>query len=159
VANSILQMLRFLSKRTNGELATAICCAARELFEETGVLVARGGDRSRKVSVPRCLMICRREECRGLRSSNITNCHLDAEDFTFVGRWVTPPFSARRFDTWFFLVKCPRSNARKLAGDGELESGEWIGAGALMHRWERFADSGGAAGSSCVENFVRRSHG
>src|SRR5256885_10062919 len=33
--------------------------------------------------------------------------YLDAHDFTFVGRWVTPPFNARRFDTWFFLVTCP----------------------------------------------------
>ena len=29
---------------------------------------------------------------------------LDATDFTFVGRWVTPPFAARRFDTLFFWL-------------------------------------------------------
>jgi glyoxylase-like metal-dependent hydrolase (beta-lactamase superfamily II) len=54
-----------------------------------------------------------------------------------VGRWVTPPFSARRFDTWFFLVKGPSKQNAQLSDDGELESGEWIGAGAAHIRWER----------------------
>ena len=119
------------------ELGTAISCAARELFEETQVLVARGGDaltqgqrasllddlQSRRMSWPALL--------------NHYQLHLDAEDFTFVGRWVTPPFSARRFDTWFFLVKCPAKQNAQLNDDGELESGEWIGAGAGHSRWER----------------------
>jgi glyoxylase-like metal-dependent hydrolase (beta-lactamase superfamily II) len=50
---------------------------------------------------------------------------------------VTPPFSARRFDTWFFLVNCPAKQIAHVGDDGELESGEWIAAAAAHARWER----------------------
>ena len=119
------------------ELRTAISCAARELFEETQVLVARGGDaltQGQRASLLDDLQSGRMSWPALLKHYEL---HLDADDFTFVGRWVTPPFSARRFDTWFFLVKCPSKQNAQLSDDGELESGEWIGAGAAHTRWER----------------------
>jgi endoribonuclease LACTB2 len=119
------------------ELGTAISCAARELFEETQVLVARGGDaltQGQRASLLDDLQSGRMSWPALLKHYQL---HLDANDFTFVGRWVTPPFSARRFDTWFFLVKCPSKQNAQLGDDGELESGEWIGAGAAHTRWER----------------------
>jgi len=119
------------------ELGTAISCAARELFEETQVLVARGGDaltQGQRASLLDDLQSGRMSWPALLKHYEL---HLDADDFTFVGRWVTPPFSARRFDTWFFLVKCPSKQNAQLSDDGELESGEWIGAGAAHTRWER----------------------
>jgi glyoxylase-like metal-dependent hydrolase (beta-lactamase superfamily II)/8-oxo-dGTP pyrophosphatase MutT (NUDIX family) len=121
----------------DGELATAISCAARELFEETQVLVARGGDaltQGQRASLLDDLQSGRMSWPALLKHYQL---HLDANDFTFVGRWVTPPFSARRFDTWFFLVKGPTKQNAQLSDDGELESGEWIGAGAAHTRWER----------------------
>jgi glyoxylase-like metal-dependent hydrolase (beta-lactamase superfamily II) len=63
--------------------------------------------------------------------------HLNANDFTFVGRWVTPPFAPRRFDTWFFLVNCPPKQEPRVTGEAELESGEWIGAREAYAKWER----------------------
>jgi glyoxylase-like metal-dependent hydrolase (beta-lactamase superfamily II)/8-oxo-dGTP pyrophosphatase MutT (NUDIX family) len=119
------------------ERATMISCAAREMFEETGVLLARGADtltvgqrtsllddlESGRMSWPQLL------EHYGL--------HLDANDFTFVGRWVTPPFAPRRFDTWFFLVNCPAKQQPHVTGDAELAHGEWIGAREAYVKWER----------------------
>ena len=61
---------------------------------------------------------------------------LDATDFTYVGRWVTPPFSARRFDTWFFLATCPAKQQPQVV-PGELESGEWISATNAFAKWQR----------------------
>ena len=119
------------------ELATAVSCAARELFEETQVLVARGGDaltQGQRASLLDDLQSARMSWPALLDHYHL---HLDASDFTFVGRWVTPPFSARRFDTWFFLVNCPAKQTARVGDDGELESGEWIGAGAAYARWER----------------------
>ena len=119
------------------ELGTAISCAARELFEETQVLVARGSDaltQGQRASLLDDLQSGRMSWPALLHHYQL---HLDADDFTFVGRWVTPPFSARRFDTWFFLVKAPPKQNAQLSDDGELESGEWIGAGAAHTRWER----------------------
>lgn len=115
--------------------SAAISCAARELFEELGVLVVRGGE---------LLTVGQRQSLLDdLESGRMTwpqllnhyKLRLDAQDFTFVGRWVTPPFSARRFDTWFFLVNCPPRQEPQVI-PGELESGEWIHAGEAFARWE-----------------------
>jgi glyoxylase-like metal-dependent hydrolase (beta-lactamase superfamily II)/8-oxo-dGTP pyrophosphatase MutT (NUDIX family) len=116
--------------------AAAISCAARELFEELGVLVARGGD---LLTVGQRQSLLDDLESGRMTWSQLLNHYqlrLDARDFTYVGRWVTPPFSARRFDTWFFLVNCPPRQTPRVI-PGELESGEWIGAREAFARWER----------------------
>jgi glyoxylase-like metal-dependent hydrolase (beta-lactamase superfamily II)/8-oxo-dGTP pyrophosphatase MutT (NUDIX family) len=119
------------------ERAAMISCAARELFEEVAVLLARGAEtltagqrdslfddlESGRMTWPQLL------EHYGLR--------LDADDFTFVGRWVTPPFAPRRFDTWFFLAHCPAKQEPRVTGDAELESGEWIKARDAYAKWQR----------------------
>jgi glyoxylase-like metal-dependent hydrolase (beta-lactamase superfamily II)/8-oxo-dGTP pyrophosphatase MutT (NUDIX family) len=119
------------------EAAAMISCAAREIFEEVGVLLARGAEtltvgqrasllddlESKRMSWPELL------EHYGLK--------LNADDFTFVGRWVTPPFAPRRFDTWFFLVNCPAKQEPRVTTDSELESGEWIAGGAAYAKWAR----------------------
>lgn len=117
--------------------ATMISCAAREMFEETGVLLARGAE---------TLTIGQRTSLLDdLESGRMSwpellshyGLHLDANDFTFVGRWLTPPFAPRRFDTWFFLVNCPAKQEPRVTGDAELESGEWIGAHEACAKWRR----------------------
>lgn len=121
----------------DAETAAAISCAARELFEETHVLVARGGDaltQGQRASLLDDLQTGRMSWPGLLKHYQL---YLDADDFTFAGRWVTPPFSARRFDTWFFLVHCPPKQRALVTGDAELESGEWIAASAAYGRWER----------------------
>lgn len=119
------------------EAAAMISCAARETFEEVGVLLARGSEtltvgqrasllddlESKRTSWPELL------QHFGLQ--------LDASDFTFVGRWVTPPFAPRRFDTWFFLVDCPVKQEPRVTEDSELESGEWIAAREAYAKWRR----------------------
>lgn len=94
----------------DAERATMIACAARELFEELGVRITPD------------------------------DSSLDARDFQFAGRWVTPAFSPRRFDTWFFLVRCPREQEKIERGesfDGELTAGEWIAPREAFERWKR----------------------
>jgi glyoxylase-like metal-dependent hydrolase (beta-lactamase superfamily II)/8-oxo-dGTP pyrophosphatase MutT (NUDIX family) len=121
----------------DAETRVAISCAARELFEETEVLVARGGEAltsGQRASLLDDLEAARMSWPALLKHYDL---HLDASDFTFVGRWVTPPFSARRFDTWFFLVNCPPKQQAHVKGDAELASGEWIAASAAYARWQR----------------------
>ena len=116
--------------------AAAISCAARELFEELGVLAAQGSETLTKGQ--RASLFDDLESGRmswpGLL--NHYGLHLHANDFTFVGRWVTPPFSVRRFDTWFFLYKCPAKQEPRVI-QGELESGEWTHAEEAYERWQR----------------------
>jgi ribonuclease/clavin/mitogillin len=119
------------------EQAAMISCAARELFEETGVLLARG---SHTLTVGQRASLLDDLESKRMTWPELLNLyglHLDANDFTFAGRWVTPPFAPRRFDTWFFLVTCPAKQQPQVTEDSELEMGEWIRARAAYAKWER----------------------
>jgi ribonuclease/clavin/mitogillin len=119
------------------ERTAMISCAARETFEETGVLLAHGAETltvGQRTSLLDDLESGRMSWPELLRHYGL---HLDAKDFTFVGRWVTPPFAPRRFDTWFFLVNCPAKQEPRVTGDAELESGEWISARDGYARWKR----------------------
>src|SRR6185312_5687349 len=110
---------------SDAEASALISCAARELFEELGMLAARGAGTltiGQRASLLDDLTSGRMSWAGLLKHYDL---HLDASDFTFVGRWVTPPFSARRFDTSFFLVECPAKQEPRVI-PGELESGEWI---------------------------------
>jgi ribonuclease/clavin/mitogillin len=118
----------------DAETSAMISGAARELFEELGVLVVRGGElltKGQRVSLLDDL------ESRRMTWPDLLkhyNLHLDATDFTFVGRWVTPPFSPRRFNTWFFLVNCPDKQDPQIVST-EHASGEWIAAKDAVDRW------------------------
>ncbi len=118
----------------NPETAAMISGAARELFEELGVLAARGGETLTKGQ--RASLLDDLESARMSWPALLDhyNLHLDADDFTFVGRWVTPPFNARRFDTWFFLVNCPPKQEPNVVA-GELSGGEWLPARDAYARW------------------------
>lgn len=121
---------------TDSETAAMITCAARELFEELGVLVARGTE-----SLTKGQLVSLLDDLESGRMSfpallEHFGLYLDANDFTFVGRWLTPPFSPRRFDTWFFLVNSPRKQVPNVK-EGELESGEWTSAREAFQRWRR----------------------
>jgi endoribonuclease LACTB2 len=119
------------------ERAAMISCAARELFEEVGVLLARG---SETLTVGQRASLLDDLESQRMSWPQLLShygLHLDANDFTFVGRWVTPPFAPRRFDTWFFLVNCPPKQQPRVTEDSELESGEWIAARDAYAKWER----------------------
>jgi endoribonuclease LACTB2 len=120
----------------SAEASAMISCAARELFEELGVLAARKSEaltNGQRASLLDDLESARMSWPALLRHYNL---YLDADDFTFVGRWVTPPFSARRFDTWFFLVNCPPKQEPRVVA-GELESGEWTTARVAYERWQQ----------------------
>jgi glyoxylase-like metal-dependent hydrolase (beta-lactamase superfamily II)/8-oxo-dGTP pyrophosphatase MutT (NUDIX family) len=117
------------------ERAAMISCAARELFEEVGVLLAR---RSETLTAgQRASLFDDLESGRTTWPQLLADfgLELDASDFTFVGRWVTPPFAARRFDTWFFLVSCPQKQEPRVTADSELESGEWVAARSAFDQW------------------------
>jgi endoribonuclease LACTB2 len=121
----------------DAETAQMIACAARELFEESGVLAARGADGLTKGQLASLL--------DDLTSGRMTfavllkhyGLRLDAGDFNFAGRWVTPPFSPRRFDTLFFVVRCPRKQEPRVI-TGEFDEGRWTLAREAYESWQRF---------------------
>ena len=114
--------------------ATMISGAARELFEELGVLAAHGGDTLTQGQRTSLLDDLNSQRLPWPELLKHYGLYLDANDFAFAGRWVTPPFSPRRFDTWFFLVKCPPKQTPHVV-QGELIDGEWIAARDAYNRW------------------------
>ena len=59
---------------------------------------------------------------------------LDPGTFVDVGRWVTPAFAPRRFDTCFFLARCPAGEEARVMND-EHDFGEWIRPRDALARW------------------------
>ena len=126
----------------NGEaLDTAetpcVAAAARELFEETGVLAVPGAAR---VS---------HEERKAVREGLLSRpptvsfgdflarhqLKVDARQFAPAGRWVTPQAMPIRFDARFYLVELPEGEEAEI-WPGELTMGEWIVPEEALRRWE-----------------------
>jgi glyoxylase-like metal-dependent hydrolase (beta-lactamase superfamily II)/8-oxo-dGTP pyrophosphatase MutT (NUDIX family) len=59
---------------------------------------------------------------------------IDPATLMEVGRWVTPAFSPRRFDTLFFLAECPAGEEPRVNSD-EHDLAEWIRPGDAIEKW------------------------
>src|SRR5215467_1645881 len=59
---------------------------------------------------------------------------IDPATLMEVGRWVTPAFSPRRFDTLFFLAECPAGQEPRINSD-EHDLAEWIRPGDAIAKW------------------------
>jgi 8-oxo-dGTP pyrophosphatase MutT (NUDIX family) len=108
--------------------------AARELFEEAGVLLAGGRDEpdhtvgdvgdleaERRRVVARDLTMTHLLDERGLR--------LRDDLLLPWARWITPEFEPRRFDTWFFVALLPEAQtARDVSGEADRTT--WISPAA-----------------------------
>jgi ribonuclease/clavin/mitogillin len=119
------------------ETAQMIACAARELFEELGVLAARGAEHLTKGQLASVLDDMTSGRMSFAEMLAHYGLHLDARDFRYAGRWVTPPFSPRRFDTLFFVVECPRKQEPRLLTT-EFDEGGWERASEAHARWRRY---------------------
>jgi glyoxylase-like metal-dependent hydrolase (beta-lactamase superfamily II)/8-oxo-dGTP pyrophosphatase MutT (NUDIX family) len=119
-----------------GEEAALVACAARELFEETGVLLTRGAER-----VPPA---AREDGRRRLLDGTVGfeaflaahGLALDASPFTPAGRWVTPEFLPLRYDARLFLTPLP-AGERAEVWPGELAGGGFVPARSALERWGR----------------------
>jgi glyoxylase-like metal-dependent hydrolase (beta-lactamase superfamily II)/8-oxo-dGTP pyrophosphatase MutT (NUDIX family) len=123
-----------------------LACAVRELFEETGVLLAEEllpGRATGPVASAGRLAEARRQLNAGERrfSEVVADLGLtpDASVLVFAGRWLTPPLGPLRFDNRFFLLEWPRRAALQPRIDpaegGEATEGEWVDPGAAVERW------------------------
>jgi len=121
-------------KGASGEDAALRSAAARELFEEAGVLVAEGAEAlssERLAELRKALLNGERTWGGLLTAEGLT---LRAEDFRAAGRWITPPSLPKRFDTYFYLVEMP-AHAKAEWWPGELSEGAWVKPEAALARW------------------------
>jgi glyoxylase-like metal-dependent hydrolase (beta-lactamase superfamily II) len=113
--------------------------AVRELFEETGVLLAR--DQAETFPASHADL---EQQRRDLANEGRTfaqflsrqNLCVRLSDLLPLGNLVTPAFAAVRFDTMFFLATCP-PNQQPEVWPGELQEGHWTTPAAMLREWER----------------------
>ncbi len=113
--------------------------AARELFEETGILLARRADGtfpgphperddSRRAVIGETL-----EFNAFLSASGLT---VRGADFGYVGSLVTPEFFPTRFDTAFFVAVRPAEQEAEV-WPGELDRGFWAAPAEVLRQWRQ----------------------
>jgi ribonuclease/clavin/mitogillin len=119
----------------SGEAATLRAAAARELFEETGILAASGAERlpaDERQAARRALIAGSMSFAELCRREGLT---LEAGRFVDAGRWITPEFYPVRFDTHFFLVELPVGQAVSLEESGESQGGGFVSVHEALARW------------------------
>ena len=109
--------------------------AARETFEEAGVLLARGvgGARAAEVAAARARLNAKESFSEVLAS---IHAYLDASALAPWVRWVTPTLLARRFDARFFLARAPADQIA-VHDDYEATHSEWLRPCDAIARWAR----------------------
>jgi 8-oxo-dGTP pyrophosphatase MutT (NUDIX family) len=122
----------------DGSTARAVVCAAvREVFEESGVLLA-GPDSSTVVGdvsgpsweADRLALLAREVGFADLLAAR--GLVLRGDLLTAWSRWITPEFEPRRFDTYFFLARLPENQLTRDVG-GEAEHALWGAPADLLH--------------------------
>ena len=110
-----------------------VAAAARELFEETGVWLGRGVDESgRSLDEDRRLMLA--GELSFTEILKRRKQRIDATVFVPLCRITTPPFTPRRYDTWFLGCQLPKGANVEII-DGELVGGGFAGPEDALAKW------------------------
>jgi ribonuclease/clavin/mitogillin len=131
-----------LDRESADEPQSRRIAACRELFEETGILVARHADGSFPLPSPdiddcrRALLAEQLPFARMLAERELT---IRADDFALIGEITTPAFAPLRYATTFFAAHLPAEQEPSV-WPGELERGEWIDVAELLTRWRRGDD-------------------
>jgi 8-oxo-dGTP pyrophosphatase MutT (NUDIX family) len=112
------------------EARAVVCAAVREVFEECGVLLA-GPDQSTVVGdlsgvdweADRAALLAREVALVELLTARGLVVRSDL--LAPFGRWLTPVFERRRFDTYFFLARLPLAQLTRDVG-GEADHTVWL---------------------------------
>jgi 8-oxo-dGTP pyrophosphatase MutT (NUDIX family) len=107
--------------------------AVRELFEELGILLARGSKAFAKDTDADRLRL---RLAHGVSfPTALKEAHLEPalDELTYFARWVTPEQLRRRFDTRFYLARLPEGQEVH-PQPGEVESWSWVEAAEALGR-------------------------
>lgn len=122
---SVQQWARWFAAADERDGRAHVVAVVRELFEETGVLLAR--PRQGSASWPG------EDERAALSAGDVSlvdvltraGLVLDSLALTAWSRWVTPRFERKRFDTWFFVAVLPADQRPRVATQ-ESHEGRWL---------------------------------
>ena len=108
--------------------------AIREVFEEAGILLARRtdgspmGDQVAPMEVRQAVdagMTAFLDVVRDL------DAKLDLNTLTVFARWITPPMTPKRFDTWFYVAHAPADQLAACDGRETVDA-EWIAPSEVL---------------------------
>ena len=99
--------------------------AVRELFEESGVLLADTDDISEGLPAARDALNDGSDNWADFVKRN--KLKLRCEQLRYISHWITPPSRSKRYSTRFFLAAIPEGQAAMHCG-GELTGSRWISA-------------------------------
>jgi glyoxylase-like metal-dependent hydrolase (beta-lactamase superfamily II)/8-oxo-dGTP pyrophosphatase MutT (NUDIX family) len=118
----------------SGLEAALVASACRELFEEAGVLLARGAERlgAEKLAGHRRSLLSGRVRFGDLLAEN--GLVLDASLLTAAGRWITPPYAPLRYDARFYLARMPEGQKAEV-WPGEHAHGGWVSCAEALAAW------------------------
>jgi ribonuclease/clavin/mitogillin len=128
-----------ISSQDAAQLASRRVAAVRELFEETGILLARRADGSFSLGGPELQRLRRELEAGRLAFADVLRhlqVTLHAADLRPIGNLITPPFTDVRFDTSFFVAHLPPAQEPEV-WSGELDEGRWASAADMLQLWTR----------------------
>ncbi|MFW9988822.1 MAG: hypothetical protein ACFFC3_09220 [Candidatus Odinarchaeota archaeon] len=117
--------------------------AIRELFEETGILIASNKEGNSIGNIEEINTKLKKYQGK-LQTKKITmtdiltneNLYYAANNLKYFGRFITPALSPIRFDTQFFICKFPQNQKIKLFYD-ELTEGIWDSPRKLLYKFEK----------------------
>lgn len=108
--------------------------AIRELFEETGVLLAE--HRLAADALHRFRDQLNSHEADWIRFIEKNNVHLSCGELHYFSHWITPEGMSKRYTTRFFIARCPKDQCATQV-DGELTDACWISAGNALAAGEK----------------------
>ena len=111
-----------------------IACAAREILEETGVLIARGTERLSSDDLSNLRDEVISDTTKFSEILRRERLHLDSDLFVLAPRWVTPPHMPRRYDTQFLMAWLPEGQETHVI-PGELAEGQWLRPTEALAEW------------------------
>jgi 8-oxo-dGTP pyrophosphatase MutT (NUDIX family) len=127
-----------------GEAAAYQVAAVRELFEEAGILLARGpggevvgfggAEESARVREYRVALASGAMSMRDLVERERLDLALDR--LAWFAHWVTPEIEIKRYDTRFFVASAP-AGQHAVHDEHETTHGEWIDPAAAVERCRR----------------------
>jgi glyoxylase-like metal-dependent hydrolase (beta-lactamase superfamily II)/8-oxo-dGTP pyrophosphatase MutT (NUDIX family) len=113
-------------------------CALRELFEETGLLIAEAETEAELVPMAEALETRLQDGDRFGPAIDAVGITLDLERLVYAGRWLTPPLGPLRFDNRFFLLEWPTDRPQQpRAASSESAEVEWVRPAQALERWNR----------------------
>jgi 8-oxo-dGTP pyrophosphatase MutT (NUDIX family) len=143
-ADPALAALCLNAERLAPEVMTAKIAGVREVFEETGFLLARDArDRSPIATDRLAALGPYRDDLDRSRigMAEFLGRHdliLDLDDLAPFARWITPIDRPLRFDTWFYLASAPEGQVAAHDGN-EAVSSSWLSSAEAANEAEALA--------------------